>query len=408
MTKTFAEFFAGIGLVHLGLRAGGWRCVYANDIEPKKHSMYEAEFGPSPYYHVEDIWRTDRVMQHLRSSPFMATASFPCTDLSLAGHWRGFEGEHSSTYFGFLKVLHRLGDERPKVVMLENVFGFLTSRQGDDFQRAVLELADLGYWIDAIVLDARWFVPQSRPRAFVFGFHESLRSPRLVRRDQGQLFNDPWAAAIARTESVRPASLRLLYDRVEIPTGWATIPFAAPESVPAPLVDVLDLTDGQDWWDEEATQRHYEMMEAPSRGRVDSLIAERATTAGTAYRRTRRGSMRLEVRFDLAGCLRTPKGGSAKQIVVAIIEGQLRMRWMSAREYARLQGADRFNITVPPIQAMHGFGDAVCVPAIQWIDRHILSVLYDDHTRHEVSVSEIVKRADVYDSTEVDIQAIDI
>ena len=78
----------------------------------------------------------------------------------------------------------------------------------------------------------------------------------------------------------------------------------------------------------------------------------------------------------MAGCLRTPKGGSARQIVIAVADGTLRMRWMSAREYARLQGADDFPITVGPLQAMYGFGDAVCVPAIEWIDRNILSPLF--------------------------------
>lgn len=77
--------------------------------------------------------------------------------------------------------------------------------------------------------------------------------------------------------------------------------------------------------------------------------------------------------------MRTPKGGSARQIIVAIDEGRLRMRWMSAREYARLQGAEDFNITVPPLQAMYGFGDAVCVPAVEWIDRNILTPIFETH-----------------------------
>jgi len=341
--------------------------------------MYEAQFGPSKHYHIEDIWQTDRVMEHLTLPPFLATSSFPCTDLSLAGHWRGFEGKHSSTYFGFLEILHRLGDQKPKVVMLENVYGFLTSRQGTDFERAVLELARLGYWIDAIVLDARWFVPQSRPRTFVFGFHESINSPRLIQRDNHLSFESPWNQAVIQSESVRPPTLRKLYDRIELPTGWALVPFKDPRSTSSELIDVIDLDADQDWWEAQATMRHYEMMEPPSRGRVDAYIADQATAVGTAYRRTRRGKTRCEVRFDIAGCLRTPKGGSAKQIIVAINHGQLRMRWMSAREYARLQGAGNFKITVPTIQAMHGFGDAVCVPAIEWIDRQILSPVYQDH-----------------------------
>lgn len=377
--KTFAEFFAGIGLVHLGLKPGGWRCVYANDIEPKKRTMYEAEFEKCPYYHIEDIWNTDAVMAHMEALPFLATASFPCVDLSLAGHWRGLAGEHSSTYFGFLEIIRRLRSQRPKIVMLENVAGFLTSRKGEDFRRAVFELAELGYWIDAIILDAKWFVPQSRPRTFVFGFHESLESPLVLRRQDGFFFDDPWLEAINRTRAVRPDGLRSLYDRFPLPTGWATVDFDPPQAVNHDLLKVLDLDDKQEWWPKAETQRHYDMMEPPSRGRVDALIGKKATAVGTAFRRTRGGKMRTEVRFDMAGCLRTPKGGSAKQIVVAIIKGRLRMRWMSAREYARLQGAGDFNITVPPLQAMYGFGDAVCVPAIEWIDRHILTPVFESH-----------------------------
>ena len=82
-------------------------------------------------------------------------------------------------------------------------------------------------------------------------------------------------------------------------------------------------------------------------------------------------------RFDgVAGCLRTPRGGSGKQIVVAIDRGSLRMRWMSPREYARLQGAPTFPLAANTIQNLFGFGDAVCVPVIQWIDEHVLSPVF--------------------------------
>jgi len=307
--KTFAEFFAGIGLVHLGLRPGGWQCIYANDIEPKKRVMYESEFGPAPYYHVEDIWQTDRVMDHFTARPFLATASFPCIDLSLAGHWRGFEGLHSSTYFGFIQALNRLRDSRPKMVMLENVYGFISSRGGKDFQRAVLALADLGYWIDAIVLDAKWFVPQSRPRLFVFGFHDSLRSTCVIRQETGFGLTDPWVSAVESSALVRPNGVLAALKSIELPTGWATVQFNMPAQMDYRLLDMIDLGEDQDWWSPETTLKHYAMMEAPSRRRVDELVENKATAAGAAFRRTRRGKMRCEVRFDVAGCLRTPKGG---------------------------------------------------------------------------------------------------
>lgn len=394
MEKRFAEFFAGIGLVHRGLIAGRWECVYANDIEQKKQVMYEGEFGSAPYFHLEDIWQADRVVDAINSPPFLATASFPCTDLSLAGHWRGLDGAHSSTYFGFVDVLKKLGGHKPSIVMLENVTGFLTSRNGEDFKAAVCALSELGYWIDAIVLDAKWFVPQSRPRTFVFGFHESLVSPLIHRRPSGLSLDHDWGRAVERSALLRPNPLPKLYDSTDLSTGWAAVDFIQPPQTRYALADVIDTDDSQDWWDAGATAKHLEMMESPSRQRVENALASGGPMVGAAFRRTRRGKTRFEVRFDLAGCLRTPKGGSAKQIVVVIEQGCLRMRWMSAVEYARLQGAGDYNITVPTTQAMYGFGDAVCVPAIEWIDRQILTPVYESVLAVPVSSSSASIRPD--------------
>src|SRR5207244_784564 len=65
------------------------------------------------------------------------------------------------------------------------------------------------------------------------------------------------------------------------------------------------------------------------------------------------------------------------QIVIAIDKGVLRMRWMSAREYARLQGAEGFPLVENNIQNLFGFGDAVCVPVVEWIDKNVLTPLFD-------------------------------
>lgn len=375
-TKIFAEFFAGIGLVHEGLRLGGWQCVYANDIDPKKHAMYAAQFPGSDYYHVEDIWETEALIEKLHTPPVLATASFPCTDLSLAGHWEGIDGKHSSSYFGLIEVLKALGRDCPKLVMLENVCGFITSRGGDDFARAIMELANLGYWIDAIVVDAKHFVPQSRPRAFVIALHQSVKNAPITRQSKRLGLTDPWRMEVAARADLRPVQLRKLMEEIDLPTGWFASQLPRLPQKEYHLNDAIDFDPDQDWWPQDAVQKHYAMMESPSKLRVDQALQAGQLSAGTAFRRTRRGKTRLEVRFDIAGCLRTPKGGSAKQIVVVIDGDELKMRWMSAREYARLQGACDFNITVPTTQAMFGFGDAVCVPVIEWIDKHLLTPLY--------------------------------
>lgn len=376
--KTFAEFFAGIGLVHEGLLPGEWQCVYANDLDPKKREMYEDHFGESGYYHLEDIWKTDAIKAHLIGRPFLATASFPCVDLSLAGNFKGFDGERSSTYFGFLRTLEQMPRRRPRVVMLENVPGFLTSRNGDDFCKAIESLAGLGYWIDAIIVDAKQFVPQSRPRLFVFGYHRAFRWPHLNRKPANGRLSSPWHDAIEQSGPLRSDVLLRLMNKLDITTGWATPDLAPPKQATYKLMDLIDLDNDQDWWDAAGVRKHYEMMNDLHRDRVDKLVNAKATGVGTAYRRRRHDRMRTEVRFDnVAGCLRTPRGGSARQIVVAVVNGKLRMRWMSPREYARLQGADDYIIDVRSNQAMFGFGDAVCVPVIEWIDRNVLTPAFD-------------------------------
>ncbi len=377
--KQFAEFFAGIGLVHEALKSTRWECVYANDIDTKKEAMYKGHFGESLYFHREDVWQTKRIVDSLGPVPFLTTASFPCTDLSLAGHGRGFEGEQSSTYFGFIRVLQALGKPRPKLVLLENVTGFLTSKGGADFCTAVSALAAEGYWLDCIVLDAKLFVPQSRPRVFVVGFHESLRSNLIIRQSASGLLDDPWRMAMDSAGSLRPASLLRLMARTELLTGWATMALRPPRQAKYSLESVIDTGNEQEWWDEAATAKHYEMLSDLHRREVQRREQEGGLHVGTVYRRCRNDEMRAEVRFDnVAGCLRTPRGGSARQIVMVIDCGKVRFRWMSPREYARLQGAPDFTLAANTIQSLFGFGDGVCVPVIQWIDKNILTPIYDE------------------------------
>lgn len=372
--KTFCEFFAGIGLVREGLEASGWACAYANDIDAKKQHVYQARFGTSDHFHLADVWQTEQVVGRIPGRPALMTASFPCVDLSLAGHYRGLGGEHSSTFFGFARVLEAMAGRRPPLVMLENVPGFLTANGGRDFATVARSLAGLGYWLDTFVLDACHFTPQSRPRVFVVGLVPELGPAEAPRR--GRLWADD-EPGVLRTDPIVAFKRSL-----DLPTGWVTLPLPDPPERQVALADLIDVDDGQAWWDGAEVSRHYRMMSDLHRRQVDALLAAGRRWVGTIFRRIRQNVMRAEVRFDgLAGCLRTPKGGSAKQIVIAIDAGKLRMRWMSPREYARLQGTPDFPLVGTTIQQLWGFADAVCVPAIRWIDRHVLSPLYETAAR---------------------------
>ncbi len=378
--KTFCEFFAGIGLVRMGLDDSGWSCVYANDINEKKREIYDLNFRGGEDFHLADVWDTEAVVDRITKKPFLATASFPCIDLSLAGHGRGFEGEHSSAFFGFSKVINALGENRPSVILLENVTGFLTSKNGQDFEAAMKCLSGLGYWIDTFLLDAKFFVPQSRPRVFVVCVHESLGIPLFDGQCAAGSSNDQWGRKVkTASKSIRPSRLVDLVKSIKLPTGWIAFDVPEPEIQRPLLSKILDVDDDQEWWDSTAVSKHYDSMSDKHREIVDRMISENAVFVGTIFRRKRQGTTRAEVRFDgIAGCLRTPKGGSAKQIVIEVRNGRIRMRWMSPREYARLQGADDFQLVGNKIQNLHGFGDAVCVPVIEWIDRFVLTPLFEN------------------------------
>ncbi|MHB8576844.1 MAG: DNA cytosine methyltransferase [Dehalococcoidia bacterium] len=98
----FAEFFAGIGLVRLALEHLGWRCGFANDIDPKKAEIYRQNF-PANELVVDDVYTLTAA--DIPPGAALWTASFPCVDLSLAGRRRGIHGSHSSAYWGFAEVL---------------------------------------------------------------------------------------------------------------------------------------------------------------------------------------------------------------------------------------------------------------------------------------------------------------
>ena len=361
----FAEFFAGIGLVRMGLERAGWSLEFANDIDPQKLEMYEGHFGDASGHFADiDIHAIDGAT--IRDIE-LATASFPCTDLSLAGARLGFEGKHSSAFWGFAKVLREMGDRRPPLVMLENVVGFLTSHGGEDFRAALSALNVLGYAVDAFVLDAKWFVPQSRPRLFVIG----------------SMIPDSAPATSTGSSRLRPPLLqRFIAEHPEIKWQLRDLP-EPPAASPLSLRDIIeDLpNDAPEWWNEARTEYLYKQFSKRHREVADALIKKHEWSYSTVFRRVRvqpDGSKRSmgELRTDgIAGCLRTPKGGSGRQILVKAGYDQFRVRLVTPRECARLMGAEDFEIVVPDNQAYFGFGDAVCVPAITWIACNYLSPL---------------------------------
>ena len=82
---------------------------------------------------------------------------------------------------------------------------------------------------------------------------------------------------------------------------------------------------------------------------------------------------RAEARFDgLAGCLRTPSGGSSRQTLLIVEGGSVRSRLLSAREAARLMGLpDSYRLPGRYNEAYHLAGDGVAPPVVNWLARQL-------------------------------------
>lgn len=364
LSFTFADFFAGIGLVRMGLEPLGGRCVFANDIDPIKFRMYASFFGHDGYLlrDIHAVSAADVVNVDL------AHASFPCTDVSLAGPRTGLDGKQTSVVWEFVRILTELRDagRLPRIVTLENVTGWLSLDGGRHFHRLIAVINALGYVCDAFVVDAKWFVPQSRPRLFVvchLGRHPAMRSLNTV---------------VEQSRLVRPRQLvSFMYRSNEL--AWGILPIPGPPSCSTRLEDILESlpVDHPEWWPPDKVEKLLAQMHSYQRSLIEQARGLGETRILTVYRRTRKGAPKAEVRADgIAGCLRTARGGSSRQIVVVVQGGRVRARFMTPREYARLQGVpDHWPISVPTSHALHGFGDGVCVPAVTWIGQYVLAPL---------------------------------
>ncbi|WP_309716874.1 DNA (cytosine-5-)-methyltransferase [Armatimonas sp.] len=363
MEKTVVEFFAGIGLMRLGLEQTGWQVKYANDISSDKETLYTSNFGRDHFVRgdIHEL-ATARI-----PTATLATASFPCTDLSLAGGRAGLQGKESSAFWGFIRILSEFKeqDRIPPLVLLENVVGFLTSHQGADLHLALQALNRLGYAVDAIILDAAWFVPQSRQRLFIIGVQREYREKA--------------PSSLPLASPVRPKALvDFMLHHPDI--SWCITPLPSPPSRTISLAEVLEeLPDEHsDWWSKERADYLLNQMSDRHRSQAEEMRQAQSWSYGTVFRRMRQGKSMAELRTDgIAGCLRTPKGGSARQILVRLGYGRYDVRLLTGRECARLMGTpDSFLLEVPLNQALFAFGDAVCVPVVTWLSENYLIPLY--------------------------------
>jgi len=366
--RSFYEFFAGGGMARAGL-GDGWRCVFANDFDEMKGRTYTANWGADHFFRGDvRLLSTEQ----LPGRADLAWASFPCQDLSLAGNYRGL-GEASSdimtrsgTFWPFWNLMKELRNEgrAPRLIVLENVTGAITSRDGRDFEAISNAVSGAGYRYGALVIDAKHFVPQSRPRLFFVAVAEDTPIPAgLVHREPHEF----WHSAALRAAQAR------LSGRAKAQWQWWSM--AKPPARNIGFADLIEEKPAHCRWHSEAeTARLLAMMAPLHLAKIEQARVSGERHVGGVYKRTRPDEQgvkrqRAEIRFDgIAGCLRTPAGGSSRQAIIVIEGRSTRSRLLSPREAARLMGLDdgyilpdRYN------EAYHVAGDGVCVPVVRYI-----------------------------------------
>ena len=160
------EAFAGIGTQHMALKNLGLdvELVGISEIDKYAIQSYEAIHGKVKNY--GGIGSFDK----LPAGVDIATWSFPCQDISLAGKQKGMEDGTRSNYgYVFLDTVKNTPkEERPKVLLMENVRALFSARFRDDWREIQLRLEDMGYTNYADVLNAKDYgVAQNRERVFI-------------------------------------------------------------------------------------------------------------------------------------------------------------------------------------------------------------------------------------------------
>ena len=362
---TYYEFFAGGGMARAGL-GRGWSCGFANDFDPHKAAAYAQNWGDG-HLHVGDVWALETARLPGRAD--LAWASSPCQDLSLAGKRAGLSGARSSAFWGFWRLMEQLDREgrAPRSVVVENVVGLATSHGGADFAALCEALRGLGYRFGALEVDASSFLPQSRPRLFVLA----------TRQPPGGLAA-PAPEAPFHSPRIVEAWRRL---PPETRDSWVWWRLRTPSARNADLASVLEPDGDVAWHTPEQTGRVLALLGPVRKAKLAAAQAYGGRQVGAVFRRMRVHDgikvQRAELRFDgVAGCLRTPGGGSSRQMVLVAQDGRVRTRTLSPREGARLMGLpDAYQLPKAATSALHLVGDGVAVPVVRALAEELLEPL---------------------------------
>jgi DNA (cytosine-5)-methyltransferase 1 len=187
MTLRVLDLFSGIGGFSLGLERAGMRTVAFCEIDEYNRWHLRRRWPGVPIFEDVRSLRADQV-----GGAELICGGFPCQDISNAGLRVGIEGERSSLWREFSRLI---GELRPRFAIVENVAAI--NFRGLGF--VLGDLASLGY-------DAEWHVipaeslgaPHERERCWIVAYPQGesrLYQPHIAKAAARLLTDAPaWAS----------------------------------------------------------------------------------------------------------------------------------------------------------------------------------------------------------------------
>jgi len=263
------------------------------------------------------------------------------------------------------------------MIVLENVGGTLNSHNGEDFKAIASAIHQIEYKFGAMVIDASHFVPQSRPRLFIVCVHPDIQIPEnLISAEP----HEKWHSTRLKN------AYSHLSDSVKDKWIWWNLD--TPPLRNSVFADLLeDNPPDVKWHSKEETDKLLGLMSEVNLAKVSNAMKTGSKKVGCLYKRTRRENgqkqQRAEVRFDdIAGCLRTPAGGSSRQLLLIVENEKVRSRLISSRETARLMGLpDDYNLPDNYNEAYKLTGDGVVVPVIRHMAENLFEPILEEGRR---------------------------
>jgi DNA (cytosine-5)-methyltransferase 1 len=159
--------------------------------------------------------------------------------------------------------------------------------------------------------------------------------------------------------------------------SWVCWPAPPPGGRNVDLAALLEPDEAAFWHTEAQTSRLISLMDERNLAKLEAARRSGERRVGAVFRRVRAGEQRAEVRFDgVAGCLRTPRGGSSRQALVVVEGGAVRSRLITPREAARLMGLpESYVLPKATTAALQVAGDGVAAPVVRWLAAAVLEPL---------------------------------